>query len=355
MRVSGVTIYPNKSVRGNHFSYNDNIKFLGKQRKTGFSNFACSILFTLPFVFSYAPLKAQNNSDEYINIQIGEKGNRKDLNYYKNKKYDYSDSAIFANGKIDNFKQGETPDCALLSSIKAVSLTPEGKQIMKSIIKPLPEGSFQVEICDDSDSNFYKVTRKDFFAPENKNLSTLDDDVKILEIGFKKYCALQQEKSSIDSFSSTKALKLLTCASPDYSINTGDNKKAFIEAVGDSKVINPNISSIYDLFDRLLGLDREKSKHSVFVCATKDENLKYGLFKNHSYYVTNIKLKKIADNLFDGLFELKNPHNTDEKPIKLTLKQFLESMKNIDYIELNSSNVGFNNIKNNMKFFAFHR
>lgn len=296
--------------------------------------YAYKALVLAPLLFAVPSLKSQNemNSDQYVNIKIGEKNNKKaNLKYYHNKTYDFTDSAIYANGVIEDFKQGTMPDCSLLSVIKGLSLTPNGKKLMKSLIEPMPDGSFQVEICDDSDSNVFKVTRKDFFAPENKELSTLDDDVKIIEIAFRKYC---KANNTDFLFSPSKAFQLIACSLPDYSISAEDKNKAFIETVGDQQKISPNISSVYDLFDNILKMDNESRKHIVFICSTKDKDIKYGLFNNHSYYVTNIKLKKVNDDLYDGVFTLNNPHSTADKQVKLNMKQFLESINNIDFLKL---------------------
>lgn len=310
----------------------NNLSSLKKSRKI--LSYAYKALVLAPLLFAAPALKAQNetNNDQYVNIKIGEKNNKKtNLKYYHNKTYDFTDSAIYANGVIGDFKQGSTPDCSLLSVVKGISLTPNGKKLIKSLIEPMPDGSFQVEICDDSDSNVFKVTRKDFFAAENKDLSTLDDDVKIIEIAFKKYCKANNKDFL---FSPSTAFQLIACSIPDFSISTNDKNTAFIETVGDKQTINSNISSLYDLFDDILKMDNESRKHIVFICSTKDKDVKHGLFNNHSYYVTNIKLKKLNDNLYDGIFTLNNPHSTADKQVKLNMKQFLESINNIDFLKL---------------------
>lgn len=295
--------------------------------------YAYRALVLAPLLFAVPSLRAQNetNNDQYINIKFGEKNNKKaNLKYYHNKTYDFTDSAIYANGVIGDFKQGSIPDCSLLSVIKGLSLTPNGKKLMKSLIEPMPDGSFQVEICDDSASVF-KVTRKDFFAAENKELSTLDDDVKIIEIAFRKYC---KANNTDFLFSPSKAFQLIACCIPDFSISSGDKNTGFVETVEGKQKISSNISSVYDLFDDILKMDNESRKHIVFICSTKDKDVKYGLFNNHSYYVTNMKLKKVNDEVYDGVFTLNNPHSTADKQVKLNMKQFLESMNCIDFLKL---------------------
>lgn len=308
--------------------------FNSVKRSPNLLRYAYNALVLAPLLFAVPSLKAQNevNNNQYVNMKIGEKDNKKsNLKYYHNKTYDFTDSAIYANGVIGDFKQGSMPDCSLLSVIKGLSLTPNGKKIMKSLIEPMPDGSFQIEFCDDSDSNVFKVTRKDFFAAENKELSILDDDVKIIEIAFRKYC---KANNTDFLFSPSKAFQLIACCMPDFSISAEDKNTAFIETVDGKQKVSTNISSVYNLFDDMLKMDNESRKHIVFICSTKDKDVKHGLFNNHSYYVTNIKLKKINDDLYDGIFTLNNTHSTADRQVKINMKQFLESINCIDFLKL---------------------
>ena len=327
-----------KPNMANQKSAQTNINFARKEKGQGLCNSAYAMLFLAPLMFENPSLKAQATiePEQYISVQLGEnqekeiqetplKGNKKnDLRLNR------KDSTIYSDGKIGDFKQGKFNDCALLSAAKAISLTPEGKKIIQNIIKPQPDGSFEVENCGDSDSKTYTVTKKDFF--QNDSISTLDDDVKILEIGFKKYCDANRK---IFKFSPTEAIRLLTCTEPDYSVSTEDSTKAFIDTVGDKRIVDQNTNKVRNLFSEISKMDSEERKNLVLICSTKDENAKYGLFADHAYYVTDFKIKKDENGEIDGIIELNNPHCTDCEPIKLDMNQFLKSMSAIDYLELN--------------------
>lgn len=344
MRIQGVPFYNAKKPVDVNKNSQNGVSFKGVFKNIFNRNTAMTLL--MPLYLGINPTQQLNrtNQDEFVSVQIGENDTKKkDFSYFHNKKYEFTDSVIRANGKIEHFKQGNTPDCPILTATKAISLTPEGKKLIQSIIQPLPDGSFNVELCTDFDENNYVVTRKDFFAPENKALSTLDDDAKIIEIAFKKYCEVNNQKFS---FAPMDALRLLTCASPDITVSTENSNKAFIETVGDQIIVDKNTSAVQELLEYIFDLDKEKTKNSVFILSTKDTNVKHGLYENHAYYVTNMQLKRTEEELLDGVFELHNPHNTAEKAIKLNLYQLLETMNNFDFLELTPSGLSFKGNKN---------
>lgn len=295
---------------------------------------AYAMLFLAPFILSPTTSDAQqkDNKSQPISVQIGEKAkSKKDYTYYRNSKYDNTDSVVYANGKIENFRQGTTPDCSLLSVLKAISLTPEGKKMLKEIIIPLSDGSFDVDLCIDSDSALYSVSRKEFFDSKNSTLSTLDDDTKIIEIATKKYCEDIGQKFEL---SIEDALWLITCNQCSEKVSTESSKNAFVEKNDDTEQIDPNAPLVYEFFNYIMDLDKDDLKNSLLMCSTKDKNPKYGLFENHAYYITNMRFTRDEDYNIDGVLYLNNPHCTECKPKKITLQQFMETMNGVYYLNL---------------------
>lgn len=348
INVAGPYVTPKQNVVHKKINTNNqNQNFTGLRSIKSLANYACSALLCLPLVFNSPTIKApESDSNSYTTIKFGEKDtHKKDYNYYKNKNYNFTDSIIYANGKIEDFKQGNIPDCALLSTLKGISLTPKGKEIIKEMIHPLDDGSFEIDVCSSSDTDYYTVSRKEFFEEANKNLSSMDDDAKLIEIAFQKYC--KEEKIPF-KFAAANAMRLITCSFPDCSI-VMEEDKAFVETVGEKEIVNSKIEEIYELFDGIMHSSQDKRKNFVLLCGTKDNNVKYGLQPDHTYYVTEMVLKGDIDTQFEGYLKLGNPHFTEGKPQKITIKQFLESMQSIDFLNLNYGNLSLKakpNLKN---------
>lgn len=107
---------------------------------------------------------------------------------------------ISTNGKIENFKQGNTGDCWALAAIHTLAKTKNGAEIIKNSIKKLPSGNVVVELKGAKES--YR------FTPEQVNdakgrLSQGDDDVRLLEMALEQHrlkllVAAKDKKASIE-------------------------------------------------------------------------------------------------------------------------------------------------------------
>lgn len=87
-------------------------------------------------------------------------------------------------GEIDeDFSQGDIGDCWLLASIKSISYTPKGQEILKNCISVNEEGAIAVTL--QGVGKTYIISRDEF--KENKNYSQGDGDVKAIEIAMEKY------------------------------------------------------------------------------------------------------------------------------------------------------------------------
>lgn len=87
-------------------------------------------------------------------------------------------------GEIDeDFSQGDIGDCWLLASIKSISYTPKGQEILKNCISVNEEGAIAVTL--QGVGKTYTITRDEF--KENKNYSQGDGDVKAIEMAVEKY------------------------------------------------------------------------------------------------------------------------------------------------------------------------
>lgn len=88
------------------------------------------------------------------------------------------------NGKIDkDFRQGNTGDCWLIASIKAIALTPKGLQILNDSIKMDNEGNVIVTLK--GVGKTYKITPEQLAG--NNQFSSGDMDVRALEIAMDRY------------------------------------------------------------------------------------------------------------------------------------------------------------------------
>ncbi len=89
-----------------------------------------------------------------------------------------------ANGEIDeDFKQGPTGNCWLLASIKAISKTPKGQQILNDSIKVDKFGNVSVTLK--GVGKTYIITREELMG--NAQFSHGDGDVRALEIALDRY------------------------------------------------------------------------------------------------------------------------------------------------------------------------
>lgn len=96
------------------------------------------------------------------------------------------------NGDVSDkdFKQGNTGDCWLLASIKAIANTPKGREILNNSIKVNDDGSVDVTLK--GVGKTYHITKAELEG--NTQLSWGDGDVKALEIAVEKF--FEEERGS---------------------------------------------------------------------------------------------------------------------------------------------------------------
>lgn len=118
---------------------------------------------------------------EYLDVFSQKLMNRKEYMYII---YDENFETIAANGKIDgNFSQGNTGDCWLLASIKAISKSPKGIKLLNDSLKLDNEGNVFVTLK--GVGKTYKITPQEL--KNNIDLSTGDADIRAIEIAMEKY------------------------------------------------------------------------------------------------------------------------------------------------------------------------
>ena len=115
---------------------------------------------------------------DYLNTFVEQLKNRIEAGSYKNT------SITKPNGKIDkDFQQGNTGDCWLLASIKAISSRPKGLRILNDSVKVNNDGSVTVTLK--GVNKTYTISKKELES--NIQLSSGDGDVRALEIAVNKY------------------------------------------------------------------------------------------------------------------------------------------------------------------------
>lgn len=98
------------------------------------------------------------------------------------------------NGKIDkDFSQGNTGDCWLLASIKAISRSPRGLKILNDSIKVAPNGNVTVTLKGAGKS--YTFTRAEILG--NKQFSSGDLDVRAIEMAVDRYFTDEKESKNV--------------------------------------------------------------------------------------------------------------------------------------------------------------
>ena len=115
---------------------------------------------------------------DYLNTFVEQLKNRIKAGSRKNT------SITKPNGKIDeDFKQGNTGDCWLLASIKAISSRPKGLRILNDSIKVNNDGSVTVTLK--GVNKTYTISKEELES--NIQLSRGDGDIRALEIAVNKY------------------------------------------------------------------------------------------------------------------------------------------------------------------------
>lgn len=129
-------------------------------------------------MFSYSVLN--NLKNEYI-----AKLNKIEDSKTKEDNSLYVADDIEINEQIDDFQQGVTGDCWLLSALNSISFSDKGKDIIEDAITMNDDGSYSVKMKGLGAE--YNVSESEMqTARNNTKYSSGDDDVLLLELAFEK-------------------------------------------------------------------------------------------------------------------------------------------------------------------------
>lgn len=226
------------------------------------------------------------------------------------------------NGKLDKtFKQARTGDCWLLAAIKAISLSPKGKEILENSIKVASNGDVTVTLQGPKRS--YTFSEKEILA--NAQLSHGDLDVRALEMAVDRYFAEErgvQGKVDLDGNWMFVAYEILTGKGGcDHFFSFGSradiliNPDYYDKQISDEDIDNFNKPNHIATVSSHLNKGRKKLK-------TKD-GVQFELLQDHAYSVSH------ADSKFVYLI---NPWNTSvEFPVPRELfKEYFNYLQEFD-------------------------
>ena len=215
---------------------------------------------------------------------------------------------IAPNGKIDgDFKQGPMNDCWLLSSIKAISETQKGSEILNNSIKVNDDGSVTVNLK--GPDKTYTYSKEDL--SRNSHLSTGDMDVRALEMAVNTFVTEE------GALSSNKEVDI-NYNNPYYAyeILTGKTVDHFFPLGSSSDIMfHPERYGKAPITDKMID-DFNKPNHVAVVYASKDKNTEnpkikisddntISLSKAHAYSVVRSDEKYVyITNPYDSKTEI---------------------------------------------------
>lgn len=238
---------------------------------------------------------------------------------YSHKPYDkiptnnlmYADTA---NGEVDqDFSQGMTGDCWLLASIKSLSNTEKGRQILKKSLTVNNDGSVTVNL--QGVKKQYTISQ--YELKSRNDLSSGDMDVRALEIAVEKYMN-ENSYSNLPAFNSFDGNKMSTA----YEILTG-------------KGGNLIKSGINFLGDYLFGIsdgqiDRFNDPNTIHTAAAVKSINKISSGRGED--ISSMHAYSILGSDKDYVY-LVNPHNT-ANTIKLTRDEFKDCFNSVESVKL---------------------
>ncbi|MDD3012319.1 MAG: C2 family cysteine protease [Candidatus Gastranaerophilales bacterium] len=233
--------------------------------------------------------------------------------------------------KIQDFHQGKTGDCWILSSIEALSQSETGREIIKNSLSKDSEGNYLVTFKGIEGNNTFKVTKEDYLDSQNDLLSTGDPDVKVLEIAARKLL----ENQGIDESDSNKERR----ASQDEKLKggyAGDFLKAFtgVDIIEENKSSSGRISKF---FNDITGNFFKKRNMEKFLDKAADsgefslsagtnefsgDSQGNGIISNHAYAIKSVNKEYQVVTLI-------NPWDTST-PITISYDEFMEKFCNLE-------------------------
>lgn len=211
------------------------------------------------------------------------------------------------NGLIDeNFKQGNTGDCWLLSGINSMVSTPEGRQLVNESIKLDKNGNYEITLK--GVNKTYTVTPQELKG--SNNLSTGDGDLRAVEIAVDKYFreAVPQGRPDIKGNTCGKAFELFT----DKPVKTAQSSEDRTNFLNDIQKNKNNIAAV-------TGASQKIPKD---INATVNGE-KVKIYSSHAYTILNVDDKNVY---------LINPHDT-KNTITMNKEDYLKYFDLLSTIE----------------------
>ena len=218
------------------------------------------------------------------------------------------------NGKIDHdFKQGNTGDCWLIASIKALANSPKGLKMLNDSVKVNKDGSVTVTLK--GVNKTYTFTKEEING--NTQLSTGDLDVRAIEMAFDKYFTEEREvngKVDLNGNSMITAYNILT--GKDGYVNF-----SFINLFKDREITQEEIDKFNDK-NHIVCVSSHNGKKDINIKAANGSDAL--LTGNHAYAVSR------ADKNYVYLI---NPWDTSTE-IKVDIQTFKEFFNNLTVVDL---------------------
>lgn len=239
---------------------------------------------------------------------------------------------------IDDFKQGSVGDCWFLLSVKALSNSEQGKEIIKKTINPNEDGSTSIIFQGDKSHKVYKVSEDELI--NRTELSQGDADTRALEIAAEKYCIDHKQNFKDGNNYITAFDMLLSRDSIFETVGEGKDNETVCFQKGslrtkqiliiDQQKNGPEIQQM---------LKKKSEKPDIVLVAVIDKNdaTSTPFIKDHAYMVESVDYKNEKVVLIE-------PHDTTKR-IPTDMDSFRKYFKH-------ASMIPENNLENNLKLLS---
>lgn len=223
------------------------------------------------------------------------------------------------NGVIDEFEQGGTNDCWLLSELNSLSQKSWGKKVIKNAIQPDGKGGAIITLKGaEGNQKSFHVTKKEIIEVRKKQsmgdfqYSFGDDDVLAVELATEKYFNTQGEHS-LDGF------KIKKCSLADIvNLFTGSSKRVMFKALDEDSYV------VRDYTQFLESMEKNPNKYIATVGFKKGN--KAGCKNNHAYEIYSIKKAKCGHKIVT----IVDPHDNTKK-FDIDYYTFLNSLDHLKF------------------------
>lgn len=239
---------------------------------------------------------------------------------------------------IDDFKQGSVGDCWFLLSVKALSKSKQGKEIIKKTINPNKNGSISITFQGDKSHKVYKVSEDELI--NRTELSQGDADTRALEIAAEKYCTDHKQNFKDGNNYITAFDMLLSRDSIFETVVEGDGNETVCFQKGSLRTKQILIIDKQKNGREIKQMLKKKSeKPDIVLVATIDKNDTdpKSFIKDHAYMVESVDYK-------NGKVVLIEPHDTTKR-IPTDIDSFIKSF---NYVSM----IPENNLENNLKLLS---